>query len=86
MMAAQLADGLKHIEGVEITQSTEVNAVFLKLPARSRKQLQDWSYFYDWEQENEVRLMASFETTPEDVDKMLEGIRWAMRESIENES
>ena len=30
--------------------------------------------------------MASFETTPEDVDKMLEGIRWAMKESIENES
>ena len=78
MMAAQLADGLKHIGGVEITQSTEVNAVFLKLPARSRKLLQDWSYFYDWEQENEIRLMTSFETTAEDVERMLEGIRWAM--------
>ena len=86
MMAAQLADGLKHVEGVEITQSTEVNAVFLKLPARSRKLLQDWSYFYDWEQENEVRLMTSFETTAEDVERMLEGIRWAVERRATDES
>ena len=85
-MATQLSDGLQKISGVELTQKTEVNAVFLKLPPRAKELLQDWSYFYDWEQENEVRLMASFETTPEDVDKMLEGIRWAMKESIENES
>ena len=85
-MATQLSDGLQKISGVELTQKTEVNAVFLKLPATAKELLQSWSYFYDWEQENEVRLMASFETTPEDVDKMLEGIRWAMKESIENES
>lgn len=85
-MATQLSDGLQKISGVELTQKTEVNAVFLKLPPTAKELLQNWSYFYDWEQENEVRLMASFETTPEDVDKMLEGIRWAMKESIENES
>ena len=77
MMAAQLAEGLETIEGVELTQKAEVNAAFLKLPSQSRRLLQDWSYFYDWEQENEVRLMTSFETTAEDVKKMLEGIRWA---------
>ena len=85
-MATQLSDGLQKISGVELTQKPEVNSVFLKLPAAAKELLQNWSYFYDWEQENEVRLMASFETTPEDVDKMLEGIRWAMKESIENES
>ncbi len=78
MMAALLADGIKLIHGLELTQSTEVNAVFLKLPLEPRRLLQDWSYFYDWEQENEVRLMTSFETTEEDVKRMLEGIRWAM--------
>ena len=63
-------------------------ATIISWPATptAKELLQNWSYVYDWEQENEVRLMASFETTPEDVDKMLEGIRWAMKESIENES
>ncbi|MBT94600.1 MAG: threonine aldolase [Acidimicrobiaceae bacterium] len=81
MMATQLADGLKDIEGVELTQKTEVNAVFAKFPAEVKGRLQDWSYFYDWEQENEVRLMSSFETTAEDVKRMLEGIRWSMKGS-----
>tara|TARA_B100000902_G_scaffold164461_1_gene159467 strand:- start:1348 stop:2406 length:1059 start_codon:yes stop_codon:yes gene_type:complete len=81
MMAARLADGLELIEGVELTQNVEVNAVFLKLPAQSKRLLQDWSYFYDWEQENEVRLMTSFETTEEDVKKMLDGVRWAIKGS-----
>ena len=81
MMAARLADGLELIEGVELTQNVEVNAVFLKLPAQSKRLLQDWSYFYDWEQENEVRLMTSFETTEEDVKKMVDGVRWAMKGS-----
>ncbi len=81
-MAAQLSDGIQKISGLELTQKTEVNAVFLKIPAKVKELLQDWSYFYDWEQENEIRLMASFETTAEDVDKMLEGIRWAMEDDI----
>ena len=81
-MAAHLSAGLQQIAGVELTQKAEVNAVFLKLPATAKELLQNWSYFYDWEQENEVRLMASFETTAEDVDKMLEGIRWAIKESV----
>ncbi len=81
MMAARLADGLELIEGVELTQNVEVNAVFLKLPAQSKRLLQDWSYFYDWEQENEVRLMTSFETTEEDVKRMLDGVRWAIKGS-----
>jgi threonine aldolase len=80
-MAAQLANGIEKIEGVGLTQKTEVNAVFAKLPAEAKGWLQDWSYFYDWEQENEVRLMSSFETTAEDVERMLEGIRWAMKGS-----
>ena len=73
-MAQLLAEGISGIRGVEITQSTEVNAVFAKLPKEAIATLQEWSYFYDWEKENEVRWMTSYLTTVEDVERLVEGI------------
>ena len=35
-MATQISDGLQKISGVELTQKTEVNAVFLKLPPQQK--------------------------------------------------
>ena len=40
-MATQLSDGLQKISGVELTQKTEVNAVFLKLPATAKELLSE---------------------------------------------
>lgn len=77
-MAQLLAEGISGIRDVEITQSTEVNAVFAKLPKEAIATLQEWSYFYDWEKENEVRWMTSYVTTPKDVERLVEGIRIAV--------
>lgn len=85
-MAKQLSEGLEKIAGVEITQKTEVNAVFAKLPSESISVLRNWSYFYDWEQENEIRLMTSFETTSQDVERMLTGIEWALNGGANDKS
>ncbi len=77
-MAQLLAEGISGIRDVEITQSTEVNAVFAKLPKEAIATLQEWSYFYDWEKENEVRWMTSYVTTPKDVERLVEGIHIAV--------
>ncbi len=77
-MAQLLAEGISDIRNVEITQSTEVNAVFAKLPKEAITTLQEWSHFYDWEKENEVRWMTSYSTTVEDVERLVEGIHAAV--------
>ena len=77
-MAQLLAEGISDVRDVEITQPTEVNAVFAKLPTEAKATLQEWSYFYDWEKENEVRWMTSYSTTVEDVERLVEGIHAAV--------
>jgi len=77
-MAQLLAEGISGVRDVEITQPTEVNAVFAKLPTEAKATLQEWSYFYDWEKENEVRWMTSYSTTVEDVERLVEGIHTAV--------
>lgn len=77
-MAQLLAEGISDVRDVEITQPTEVNAVFAKLPTEAIATLQEWSYFYDWEKENEVRWMTSYSTTVEDVERLVEGIHTAV--------
>ena len=52
-----------------------MNAVFAKLPKESIETLREWSYFYDWERENEVRWMTSYSTTTEDVERLIDGIK-----------
>ena len=74
-MAQLLVQGISSIENVELTQETQVNAVFAKLPKESIETLREWSYFYDWEGENEVRWMTSYSTTTEDVERLIDGIK-----------
>ena len=74
-MAQLLVQGISSIENVELTQETQVNAVFAKLPKESIETLREWSYFYDWERENEVRWMTSYSTTTEDVERLIDGIK-----------
>ncbi len=71
-MARRLYDGLKDIDGVQITQRVASNAVFVILPMTIKDTLQKTYHFYDWNvATGEVRLMTSFDTTPEQVDEFL---------------
>jgi threonine aldolase len=68
-MAARLADAVRDLPGVTLTQPVQVNAVFAILPPGVAEALQrEWG-FYTWDEHTgEVRWMCSWDTRPEDVD------------------
>jgi len=71
-MAARLAAGIEAHPGCQITQRVQANAVFAMLPPEAVPALQAAYPFYIWnEQTREVRLMASFDTTVEEIDGFL---------------
>jgi threonine aldolase len=79
-MARRLADALRGVDGVRITQPVDANAVFAILdPAVTERLQQDWP-FYVWDESTgEVRWMAAWDTTPEDVDAFAAAVRAALR-------
>lgn len=71
-MAKRLAEGLRTIPQVKITQSVDANGVFAILPEDITPELQKEIFFYVWnEQTNEVRLMCSFDTKEEEIDRFI---------------
>jgi threonine aldolase len=79
-MARRLADAVRGLSGVRITQAVEANAVFAILdPAVTERLQQDWP-FYVWDEgSGEVRWMTGWDTVPEDVDAFAAAIRAALR-------
>lgn len=68
-MARRLAERVRDVPGVTITQAVDANAVFAVLPAGVIPALQESCFFYVWDEvRSEVRWMASWDTTAEDVD------------------
>jgi len=75
-MAKVLAEQLKKIPEVKITQKVETNAVFASLPKKAIASLQRDSFFYLWNAANsEVRWMTSFDTEKEDIDHFIKLIQ-----------
>jgi threonine aldolase len=69
-MARLLAERVGGIPGVTITQPVEANAVFAILPRDVIPRLQEECFFYVWDEaRSEVRWMASWDTTEEDVER-----------------
>jgi threonine aldolase len=68
-MAARLADAVRGIDGVSVTQEVQANAVFVVLPPGAAERLRERWFFYDWdEQRGEVRWMCAWDTTEADID------------------
>lgn len=75
-LTAQLAEGLSRVEGAQIVNPVEANALFVRLPdsivARLRK---TGAQFYDWEPPQNgktlVRLVVSFATPEKDIAQFL---------------
>lgn len=69
-MANYLAQGLQSLPDTIITQQVQSNAVFVILPKSIKNTLQEMYHFYDWNTATgEVRLMASFDTTKNQIDE-----------------
>ena len=67
--------------GVEVTNKVESNALFAILPKKIIEPMQEFCYFYIWnENKNEVRFVTSFDTTKEDIDKFIEKLKELLKD------
>ena len=77
-MAARLRAALAGVPGVEFTQPTQANGVFVRLPEGVADAVRERFFFYDWNAAaREVRWMCSFDTAEADVDAFAALVRAA---------
>jgi len=63
-----LANELKGIPQIKLTQPVQSNGVFAVIPEKYIPTLQKKYFFYVWNEEiSEVRFMTSFDTTEDDI-------------------
>ncbi len=75
-MAQILAQKVKDIPHVKITQEVEANGVFALIPKEVIAVLQNDYFFYVWDDDkSEVRWMTSWDTTEEDIIKFSQRLR-----------
>ena len=75
-MAQRLAAEVADIDGVEITQKVQANAIFAIVPPQHIEALREQFFFYDWdESQHEVRWMTAWDTTADDIDTFADHIR-----------
>jgi threonine aldolase len=75
-LALKLKMLLSQIPSLEFTQPVETNAVFVKLPASIYDKTQEFSSFYEWnEEKSEYRFMISFNTTEEEIKTFVDKLR-----------
>jgi threonine aldolase len=76
--AARLADGVRDLPHVELVHPVESNAVFARLPAAAVAALRGDFQFLIWDGESAarptVRWMTAFDTTDEDVDRLVAAV------------
>ena len=78
-MARRLGAAVGALEGVRVTQPVEANAVFAVLPPAATERLQRSWPFYVWDEgSGEVRWMASWDTTEDEVDAFAADVRAAL--------
>lgn len=72
-MARALYNRINGIEGIIVTQPVEANGVFVIMPPKVAEHIQKEYFFYSWdESKNEYRLMTSWDTTEEEIEKFSE--------------
>jgi len=78
-MAKKLETGLRSIKGVTLTQSVDANGVFAIFPKEITEALQNEIFFYVWNDRiNECRLMCSFDTKEEEIDRFVSKLKELM--------
>lgn len=67
-MAQMLADKIKDINAIRVTQKVDANGIFAILPRDIIPLIRKEYFFYDWDEfKGEVRWMTSFDTTEDDI-------------------
>jgi threonine aldolase len=79
-MARMLAEGVRDVPGITLTQPVEANGVFARVPPVHIPALQERAFFYVWNAATaEVRWMTAWDTTEEDVERFAEAMREIVR-------
>jgi threonine aldolase len=74
-MAGRLAAAVSELPGVRITHPVQANAVFATLPRDAIAPLREQFPFYVWDEaRDEVRWMCSWDTTEEDVERLVSAV------------
>jgi len=72
MMASILAEKLKSLKNIRITQPVESNGIFVIIPHEVADKVRSNFFFYPWnETTSEYRLMTSWDTTEEDINDFI---------------
>jgi threonine aldolase len=80
-MAARLAESVRGLDGVRITQPVQANAVFAVVDRAVAERLRASFRFYDWNPATgEVRWMCAFDTTEADVDTFVSELKRLLAE------
>jgi len=75
-MARLLADRLRGVRGVTITQPVEANGVFARVSPAHIAAMQERAYFLVWNAESsEVRFMTAWDTTEDDVERFAAAVK-----------
>lgn len=79
-MARLLAEEVRGVPGITLTQPVEANGVFARVPPEHIPALQERAYFYVWNPETaEVRWMTAWDTTEQDVATFTRAVREIVR-------
>ena len=79
-MAQILLEKITDFSEVEITQSVQTNALFVRIPKDVISKIQDESFFYTWDDTTgEVRWMTAFDTTEEDINNFIRILKKYMK-------
>jgi len=82
-MARRLADAVRDVQGVTLTQEVQANGVFATIPAAAVSTLQPEFHFYEWDElSHECRWMCSWDTTEDDVDRFAAAIAEVVPQSL----
>jgi threonine aldolase len=74
--ARRLYDATHHITSLRLTHPPDVNSLFPTLAEPGKSQLQDWSFFWDWDPaQQQVRWMTAWDIEPADVDAFVAGVK-----------
>jgi threonine aldolase len=78
-MARRLGDGISEVPGARLAYPVQANAVFASLPPAAIARLHEGYHFYVWDESaGVIRLMCSWQTTPDDVDALVAAVRAAV--------
>ncbi|MFA5775925.1 MAG: aminotransferase class V-fold PLP-dependent enzyme [Ilumatobacteraceae bacterium] len=74
--ARSLYDAVHDIRSLELTQPPAVNSLFPTISDPQKSQLQDWSFFWDWDvSQRQVRWMTAWDIEPSDVETFVTGVK-----------